>query len=390
MPATFSESAHNDVWKGDRENIRETEIGQLYKTEIARLLLDSEYLKELQQRIAREETENLVEESQVSLFQGLVDADPSIAQLLPGGLLVTLPGYIGRGIADTPDWEGKYSPTFLELVSGVVKEQGAEVAVNGSRTVAFKTDATNDYLTRPDNRGRVITIGGLREKFSLTSSLRNGRLAITFTALADRVSAGEEIAFTVGLIDEAMPEPVTEEMRLVVVETRTPRTPRPPQPIHPSDPELEGDAEAEEGRALPPTRWLTRDGRLIGELETEMWPDDFTDQDGGLVDDLGEGQMLYRINYDNAHFRRFLDSERDDLNKRVVTEQYRIGMLVLMMGLEDAYSRMGATEVKNALEEQIDDIRRLSAQGASTVVMSITKTLPTIINPASVGDPDDD
>ena len=66
-----------------------------------------------------------------------------------------------------------------------------------------------------------------------------------------------------------------------------------------------------------------------------------------------------------------------------------MGMLVLMMGLEDAYSRMEQSETKTALEEQIDEIRRLSAQSAATVVMSIAKTLPSIVNPAAVADPDD-
>ena len=65
-----------------------------------------------------------------------------------------------------------------------------------------------------------------------------------------------------------------------------------------------------------------------------------------------------------------------------------MGMLVLMMGLEDAYMRMEQTETKTRLEENIDEIRRLAAQGAATVVMSIAKTLPTIINPSSVEDPD--
>ena len=384
----LSEAAHNDVWKGDRENIRETEIGQLYKREVTRLLESSDYLKELQQRIAREETENLVEESQVTLFQGLVDADPSIAQLLPGGNVVTLPGHIGRDPMDHPEWEGRYSPTFLGLISQAIKREGAEITIDGRRIVAFKTDVVNDYLTRPDNRGRVFTIGGLGDKCSYTTSLRDGRLTITFTALPDKVTVGEEINFSVALLDDAMPEPVTEELKLVVVATRTPRPPGPR--TQPSDSDTEDEDEAQVGRALPPTKWLTRDGRLIGDQETDQWAENFTDQDGGLVTDLGEGQKLYRINYDNAHFRRFLDSERDDLNKKVVTEQYRIGMLVLMMGLEDAYSRMDESEVKTAIEERIDEIRRLAAQGASTVVMSIAKTLPTIINPASVADPDDD
>ena len=385
--SNLSEPAHNDVWKGDRENIRATRIGQLYIDEVTKVIRDSPYLKELQQRIAREEMENLTEESQTTLFQNLVDSDPSIAQLLPGGSLVTLPGNIGRGGIDEPEeYQGHYSPTFLRLIGRAVRENGAEIAVNGRRRILFETDVVNDYLTRPDNRGRVFTMG-LDGRFSYTSSLYNGRLTVNFEALSGKVAAGEEYSVMVGLLHDSIPEPVTENLTLRVVGSRPAR---PPGPRPPPEPGENGEDEVTEARGLPPTKWLTRDGRLIGEEETERWSEDFTDQDGGEVGDLGDGQMVYKINYDNAHFRNFLDRERDDLNKRVITEQYRVGMLVLMMGLEDAYSRMEQNELKTQLEENIDDIRRLAAQGASTVVMSIAKTLPTIINPASVGDPDDD
>ena len=301
--------------------------------------------------------------------------------------MVTLPGYIGRSDVEE-EWQGKYSPTFLTLAARIIRENGAEITVDGRRTVIFDTDAVNDYFTRPDNRGRVFT-SGLGGRFSHTFVLRNGRLTVTFTALPDEVSVGDEVSFSLSLIDDAIPEPVTENMTLRVVEARQisrsgDRTRR-----RDNDPDADGDDETAEGRALPPSRWLTRDGRLIGEEETEQWPDDFSDQDGGRVDDLGEVSMYY-INYDNAHFRRFLDRERDDIDKKVIAEQYRIGMLVLMMGLEDAYSRMEQSDTKAAIEENIDEIRRMAAQGSATVVMSIAKTLPTIINPASVTDPDDD
>ena len=383
--SNLSESAHNDVWKGDRENVRATNLGQLYRDEVTKVIRVSPYLKELQQRIAREEMENLTQESQTSLFQDLVNNDPSIAQLLPGGTIVTLPGNIGgRGQRIPEEYHGKYSPTYLELIGRSVRQNGADIAINGRRRVAFKTDVVNDYLTRPDNRGRVLTIG-LNQKFSYTCSLHNGTLTMIFEALPDQVQVGEQISLTVGLLHDSIPEPVTEQLKLNVVATR-PTTPPGPRPTPPDD---NGDEETNETKGLPPTKWLTKDGRLIGDVETEAWPESFTDQDGGKVEDLGEGQFVYSINYDNAHFRHFLDRERDDLNKKVIAEQYRVGMLVLMMGIEDAYSRMEQSEIKNRIEENIDEIRRLSAQGAATVVMSIAKTLPTIINPASVGDPDD-
>ena len=291
--SNLSEAAHNDVWKGDRETIRATQVGQLYRDEVTTLITTSDYLKELQQRIAREETENLAQEGQVALFQNLVDSDPSIAQLLPGGSLVKLPGHIGRDKGIQDEWQGKYSPTFLELVANSIKQNGAEIAVDGRRAVAFKTDAENGYLTRPDNRGRVFTIGGLGGKFSYTSTLRDGRFAMTFTALPDKITPGEEISFAVAMLDEAIPEPVTEQLTLKVVAARVsrpPGPPGPPRPPSPLDPDIEGDEETTEGRALPPTKWYTRDGRSIGEEETEQWPEDFTDQDGGKVADLGEEQ----------------------------------------------------------------------------------------------------
>ena len=381
----LSEAAHNDVWKGDRENIRRTAVGQLYMDEVTGLIRTSDYLKELQQRFAKEETERIAEESQVELFQNLVDSDPSIAQLLPGGSLVSLPGYIGRNGGETPEWQGKYSPTFLELVGRSIRENGADIAVDGRRRLLFRTDAVNDYLTRPENRGRIFT-SGLNGKFSYTSSLRDGKLTINFASQPDKVEVGDVISFSLSLLDDAMPEPVTEALLLKIVATRTPRPPGPR--TEPGSNET-GEDDTVEGRALPPSKWLTRDGRMVGDEETDAWPPGFTDQDGGRVGDFGEVTVYY-INYDNAHFRRFLDAERTDINKKVVSEQYRIGMLVLMMGLEDAYHRMEQNELKTGIEERIDEIRRLAAQGASTVVMSIAKTLPAIINPASVADPEDD
>ncbi len=379
----LSEAAHNDVWKGDRENIRRTVVGQLYLQEVTNLIRNSEYLKELQQRFAREETERIAEESQVELFQSLVDSDPNIAQVLPGGSLISLPGYIGRYREDDSEWDGKYSPTFLSLVGRSIRENGAEVAVEGRRRVTFRTDAVNNYLTRPQNRGRVFT-SGLDGKLSYTSSLRDGTLTVNFSSQPERVAVGELISFSMSMLDDSMLEPVTEDLVLRVVAKRTPKPPGPKPP----GPNGGDEGGAEEVLALPSSKWLTKDGRKIGDEDSDVWPDDFTDQDGGKVDDLGEVRV-YGINYDNAHFRRFLNEERSDLNKKVLTEQYRIGMLVIMLGLDDAYSRMEQSEIKTNLEEYIDEIRRLSAQGAATVVMSIAKTLPSIINPASVADPDD-
>ena len=86
---------------------------------------------------------------------------------------------------------------------------------------------------------------------------------------------------------------------------------------------------------------------------------------------------------------RFLSDEHGDLEKKTLTQQFRFGMLVLMMGFEDAYKKLQEEETKQSLEEHVDEIRRLCAKGAATVVLSIAKTLPQIVNPLSIKDIDD-
>lgn len=383
----MTEAAHNDVWKADRENVRATRIGQLYRDQVTDHIMNSQYLKELQQRIAKEEMENLAQASQIALFQNLVEADPSIAQLLPGGALVTLPGYIGRNVIGE-EWQGKYSPTFLDLAARSIKENGAEIAIDGKRRIEFKTDVVNEYFSRPDNRGRLFTVG-MDGKFSHSHALLDSRLTMTFAAMPNKVAAGEEVTFSLFLHDDAMPEPVTEDLTLRIVPARNVEHPGKTSTRRQIDPATEGDEVTAEGRALPPIVWLTRDGRTPpGDTPAERWPENFTDQDGGYVEDFGNEERKFYINYDNAHFRRVLDSERNELSKKAIVEQYRIAMLVLMLGFEEAYSRM-ESETKDIIDTYIDEIRRLTAHGAATVVMSIAKTLPTIINPTSVADPDD-
>lgn len=389
--SNLTEAAHNAVWKADRENIRATRIGQLYRDQVADHITNSQYLKELQQRIAREEMDNLAQESQIALFQNLVEADPSIAQLLPGGMVVTLPGYIGRDSVGE-EWQGKYSPTFLELAASSIKANGAEITIDGKRRIEFKTDVVNEYFSRPDNRGRLFTTG-MDGKFSHSHALLDGRLTITFATMPDRLAVGEEVTFSLCLLDDAIPEPVTENLTLRVVQARRMPDSGVPGSRRRINPDTEGEEVTTDGRALPPTVWLTRDGRLLpGDTQTERWPElpeEFTDQDGGYVEDFGDDEKKFYINYDNAHFRRVLDIERNDLSKKAIIEQYRVAMLVLMLGFEEAYRRMGTSAVKDIIGEHIDEVRRLTAHGTATVVMSIAKSLPNIINPASVADPDD-
>ena len=384
----LTESAHNDVWKGDRETIRQTELGAYYESKVTDAIRNSNALRKLEERIRKEEIEQLAERAQTDLLQSVISSDPHIAQLLPGGSIVELPGVPAR--IDEEPYEGRYHPTFLELIGRRLRDSGVEIEIGQRRRIRFRTNAGNDWLTRPDNRGRLrfVKQDGTDADFGFSAELLDGSLSVTVEASDGQVSIGETIETEFHLVDDGMPLPVKSAVVFKVVASREKR---PSGGTSSRQGPIDDGEESGEGRGLPANQWITRDGRMIGGKGTKCWSDfeDYADQDGGAVQDLGAEQKVYYINYDNAHFQHFLVRERTDLEKRVLTEQYRLSMLILMMGFEDAYSRLVKSGREVGWGEWEDQIRRLAARGAATVVLSIAKTLPKLVTADTVGDPDD-
>jgi hypothetical protein len=134
---------------------------------------------------------------------------------------------------------------------------------------------------------------------------------------------------------------------------------------------------------LPKYGLLTKDGRQIGQQQSERWPNDFTDQDGGMVRDLGDDQVLYLINYDNVYHLKYKMQSRGDIAKDVVTEKYVLGMRILMLGYEHALRAVKSAN-GNGLGEYLDEFRRLAARGAAATVLALAENLPKIVDSSSV------
>ena len=142
----MTEAAHNDVWKGDRETIRQTQIGRLYESQVQDAIRNSEPLRKLEEKIAIEETSHLAKQAESQLFNSIVAADRHIAQLLPDGEIVRLPGLPPYDTGGSEKYSGKYSPSFVKLVGRSLREQGIDVPLDGFRRVRFETDASNDWV----------------------------------------------------------------------------------------------------------------------------------------------------------------------------------------------------------------------------------------------------
>jgi hypothetical protein len=388
----LSFEAHNEVWKGDREHVRDTIVGERYKDAVTAAIKESKALMDLQQEVAKEELQQAATSERNELFQKLVDADRNLASLLTNrDPVISLPSSGGGGSGGEPgqgEFAGKFNPTFLRF-EDKAREKGFSLPINRTRPVVARTDAENGYLQRTDNRGRLIIDSKFYGRFGVRAQLHNGRLTIYLDPIENALKVGDVISLEVGLQDDAMPEPVTDRIDVRIVdEEKEPKK----EKKKAADPKAaqkgskEGDGPSAATHGLPPYKLLTKDGHDVGNQKTDPWPEGFTEVDGGLVEDFGKDGMLYKINYDNSYHVKYRMSARGDVARDVVTEKYILGMRILMLGYEHALRTI--KELKgdqlNGMAEFQDEFRRMAARGASATVLALAENLPKIIDKSSM------
>jgi len=342
--------------------------------------------------VAKEELQQAAKSERNDLFQKLVDADRNLAALLTNRDLpvISLPSGGGSGKggnAGFDEFEGKYSPTFLRFEEKV-RQNGLLLPINRTRPVAARTDVENGYLQRTDNRGSLLIDASVYERFGLRTQLHDGRLTLFLDPVEDALKVGDVIVLKVGLQDPSMAQPVQDQVRLrIVAEEKEPKVAK-KKGDHKAARQgnKEGDGERTPTHGLPPYVLLTKDGHPVGTQETQRWPEGFTDQDGGLIEDLGEDGLLYKINYDNASHLRYRLGARGDVSRDVVTEKYILGMRILMLGYEHALRTL--KEMKNGegngMAEFQDEFRRMAARGAASTVLALAENLPKIVDRSAV------
>ena len=383
--------AHNEVWKGDREHVRDTIVGERYKDAVTAAIKESKALQELQNEVALEELKQAASSERNNLFQKLLDSDHNLAALLTSrDPVITLPSAGGGGNGSDPgqgEFVGKFSPTRLKF-EDKVKQSGFSLPINRSRPIVARTDAENGYLQRADNRGRMLIEQPVYDRFGVRAQLHNGRLTLYLDPIEDKLKVGDAITLKVGLQDDAMPQPVTDTVTVRIVDQeKEPKKAKAKaaEPKGAAKGSKEGEGDSGPTHGLPPFVLLTRDGHQLGNDDTQPWPDGFTELDGGLVEDLGENGTLYKINYDNAYHVKYRMSARGDIARDVVTEKYILGMRILMLGYEHALRAIGELKgSSNGIAEFQDEFRRMAARGAASTVLALAENLPKIIDKTSL------
>ncbi|MGE0666891.1 MAG: hypothetical protein AB7O49_10080 [Sphingomonadales bacterium] len=389
----LSFSAHNEVWKGDREHIRSTIDGERYRELVTSTIRESAELKEVQNRVAQEELERASKAESNSLFQKLVDRDRTLAGLLSSrDPTIRLPSSGGGAPGHDggeEEYDGEYSPTFVRFEEKFAGD--LTIPINRTRPLIARTDVENGYLQRTDNPGRVLLGEEMRDHFIIREHLKDGKLTLYFTPAEAKTKVGQTYHVRVGLHDEAMAEPVyTEEIAIIFAEeaeaTEDTRKREKKEKKSGDEGDNAGKGKDAPTHGLPKVILLTKDGRGIENYVTEQWPEDFSEADGGLIEDLGGGEVIYKVNYDNAYHLKYKLGQHGSVAREVVTEKYILGMRIVLLGYEHAFRSIQKAKGSEAegLAEYADDFRRMAARGAASTVLALAENLPKIVDASSV------
>lgn len=383
--------AHNEIWKGDREHVRETILGERYKDAVTAAIKESKALQDLQNEVAIEELQQAAKSERNDLFQKLVNSDRNLAALLTNrDPVITLPSAGGGGNGSDHgqgEFVGKFSPTRLKF-EDKVREKDFDLPINRTRPLIARTDVENGYLQRSDNKGRLIVDQGVNNRFGIRAQLYNGRLTLYLDPTED-AKVGDRIALTVGLQDDAMPQPVIDSATVRIIEQdKQPKKKKKKtaEPKGAAKGSQEGEGESAPTHGLPPFVLLTKHGHKVGDDDTQPWPPGFTEVDGGLIEDLGNNGVLYKINYDNVYHIKYRVTARGDIARGVVTEKYILGMRILMLGYEHALRTIRELkgDLSSGMSEFQDDFRRMAARGAAATVLALAENLPKIVDKSSL------
>jgi hypothetical protein len=393
----LSYEAHNEIWKGDREHIRNTIVGERYQEVVTAAIKESKALQDLQHEVAREELQQAAKSERNELFQKLVNADRNLAGLLTNREpVISVPSGSGGNEKDGSGGEvpfaGKYSPTFFRF-DEKLRDKPVALPINRTRPISARTDAENGYLQRSDNKGRMTIERSFYDRFGVRAQLHDGRLTLYLDPIQGAISVGDEIALGVSLHDPSMAGPVRDELHILIVEeekeANKPKAKADPKPGEKGRSAGQGKAAATHG--LPKYRLMTSDGRAVGDQETLGWPEGFTEYDGGMVEDYGDEGVVYQINYDNTYHLKYRMTARGDVARDVVTEKYVLGMRILMLGYEHALKVLKDLKKQSSegLAEFQDDFRRMAARGAASTVLALAENLPKIIDKSSIASAQD-
>ena len=306
----MNKTAKSSIFKPDRQRTSEGELSKEMKDLIVAALAEDDelrgYAKTIRERRVTETIQN--DDQGKELWNLLVRNNPELKDLLGVGGVVFGDSDTGRGINN---FEGKEYPTKLLLLSP--DNAVLQVPVNTHRRIECETDAANDYLGRPLDKGKFFWESSL--KVPHRAKLLNGKLRITVWPFND-AQVGDSIDAVFGFNDSSRTEPLKQKIKIVWAKQEPKKTKPPGKP-------------GGSGRGKSPMHGAP-DIRLVKECD---WGEHGFDKESGAYCSQNEAGVTIYVNGDNQHLHVILQNERDDSVREMLTHLFKLGVGILTLSM---------------------------------------------------------
>lgn len=342
------------IFMPDRERKANTDLSRRLERRVIDELKGDEklrtYAAEIRMRRASEHVEDKGETAE--LLQELVKSDPAIRDLF--GLGTLLPE-IGHTKGGQVPFKGKKYPTFLSPLNLRVEGDALikEVPLGGSRRIECGTDAADDYLTRIDSPGE--TWCSLDEHQAPHSvKLRNGTARFTVVAPKHAV-VGEFTDVEFGFRDFGRNlEPLKFKVRIRYIPEEKPNE----------------NPTGKAGNTKPKIQPTIGQPNFAWVSEAD-WSDHSFDEHSGAYVSAGETPVVY-INQDNRYLRGMRAREKDDVDRLLNENMFRLGLGLLALAV---YKRADGSNGEDGAKVDPDAFTRLATSGIAPYIVTIIRKL---------------
>lgn len=346
--SNFSGRAREDLFMSSRDRLSKSELRNEIERALEDLLRNHEELRSLKEHRRREEISTALGGSAhlKNAIEVLLRHAPALSQLFLKGGEIEMPHRKSLHAGEKP-FAGNAYPTFFRLASedsGIVSPQ--LVAVNDSVSIAFHTDAGDDYFDRRFGRGmfslfRVENDSRLPVP-SYGLHVHNGTARL-HSRLPEDCKAGDVLHFSAVVTGPGQSEPLESDFAVRVKCAEKAEIPK-PEERHPA-----------RGISLPPIEEVTR----------ERWAlrvppfDPYTALrvvNAGLAGEGEDRREVYDfyVNMDNVYLARELRAA--DQDPEVTRAQFELGLILLALALlhEDAEAKKLGAETGEAEGRGLD------------------------------------
>ena len=291
-----------DLFMPSRDRLREGYAQRAIEDAMEQFLADHVALQRLNRERREKELRDRLSDDQplTDALKDVIDSSPELRSLFGTGEQVEVESEVGEEVVD---FTGLKFPTFFRLAEPTPLGEAAVVQcpVDRSVRILFETDAVNDYFSRGDDPGSLLTQpeGVLCRMF-----LRNGRANLVVRCPEGR-SPGDQLSLYVEVNDPNRTSPFVHRIQMQVVEPAI-RTER--------NTGVENRPPSQSGALALPT---------IMEIEEDKWEaEEFGPESGlSIMRDVDAG-LVAKVNVANRYLKaaklRAAADDRDLIQKRFV------------------------------------------------------------------------